>query len=362
METELTHPQVASLLKSEAITKEFGSYSSMFKKLSLNNNGVVARINRVIKGGEDIFKTEQDRDKAEDLLSEMKKNGLEGTDEYKKIDRALQQDDYLAAIYNEAIKVYGNNQNNEPAKKEEPKVEPKKEAPPQVKTEEQVNINSAMLPNTNIDRETELPNEAIKNTIKAMLRDGYFDDKIDKEAALKDFDSKVSSILNSEATSYRLMEKWNNYDRNNRRDYKELAPAQEAIIEGMKALYPSINSDYKPNSNVKMSKADKQRGNILSALEDRVEINMDINDMSEKEAREFVYEGGDAYYGIKEAFGSDSSETDMYMDVIKKYISKGKLNEKGKALLNNLNEAVRAKKYDDEEKKAIELRAKYLNK
>lgn len=93
----LNHQQVAEILKDEVIVKQFGNYSSVFKKLSLNNNGVVARINRVIEGGQGIFKNQDDRDKAEELRDKMKKEGLEDTAEYKKIDRALEQDNYLAA-------------------------------------------------------------------------------------------------------------------------------------------------------------------------------------------------------------------------------------------------------------------------
>lgn len=103
----LNHQQVAEILKDEVIVKQFGNYSSVFKKLSLNNNGVVARINRVIEGGQGIFKSQDDRDKAEELRDKMKKEGLEDTAEYKKIDRGLEQDNYLAALYEVAEEKFG---------------------------------------------------------------------------------------------------------------------------------------------------------------------------------------------------------------------------------------------------------------
>lgn len=189
----LTHQQVAEILKDPELVKQFGSYSSVFKKLSLNNNGVVARLNRVISGGQGIFKSQEDRDKADELYEKLKKEAINNseilnTKEYIDLERALKQDDYLVELFEIAQERFGK-ESNEPV--EEGKKEEKTE--PQLKEETEPNNldynNPIKSTNININRPLkELIKSKIGNSLKLIFGDDNFEPYLINEIGDTDID------------------------------------------------------------------------------------------------------------------------------------------------------------------------------
>lgn len=194
----LTHQQVAEILKDPELVKQFGSYSSVFKKLSLNNNDVVARLNRVISGGQGIFKSQEDRDKADELYEKLKKEAINNSEilntrEYKDLERALKQDDYLVELFEIAQERFGK-ESNEPVK--EGKKEEKTE--PQLKEETEPNNldynNPIKSTNINFNRPIkELIKSKIGNSLKLIFGNDNFEPYLINE--IGDIDIDINQII-----------------------------------------------------------------------------------------------------------------------------------------------------------------------
>ena len=107
LKNKLENSLILDMRKDERLISKYGNMSKFLSSISLGNWDITTRVNRVIETGKGIFSSREERDKADELLLDMEKNGLTDSKEYKDLKRKTMQDDYLCDLYELLEDKYG---------------------------------------------------------------------------------------------------------------------------------------------------------------------------------------------------------------------------------------------------------------
>lgn len=108
----LSNEQIKEVLDSKELKEKWGGAGQRLKNLALTNQSVMKRIQSALSTGHAIFNSQEERNASDELLKTIPQD----SEEYKKLDRKLKQDDFFADLIDIAESKFGNieNSNNLP--------------------------------------------------------------------------------------------------------------------------------------------------------------------------------------------------------------------------------------------------------